>query len=680
MSKRPPVIARGLTAALILCAAAPPHGGHEPRVVRQSLAVAPAYDAVIEHARVIDPETKLDAIRNVAIASGKIAAISTGPLSGRTTIEARGLVLAPGFIDVHAHGQDAENYRFYAMDGVTSAMELELGTDDVDTWYAERAGKALINYGVSVGHMRVRMRVMKDSSRTYATGDAAHRAATDSEVAAIRAHIADGLARGAIGVGFGLSYTPAAARWEILEGFRAAAQAGAPAFVHLRYIGEQEPNSSVAALEEVLAAAAVSGASLHVMHIHSSGLHATPRLLEMIREARARGLDVTTEAYPYAAGSSGIESALFDPGWQQALGIDYHDLEWAATGERLTATTFEQYRQQHGIVIVHMIPEDVVAAAIASPLTFIASDARMQNGHGHPRSAGSFARVLAHYVRDTQTLSLTDALTKMTLMPARSLEHRLPAMRHKGRVQIGADADLVVFDPARVQDRATYAQPAQYSEGFEYVFVGGVPVVWRGKLREDSLPGQPLRAARSPQRPVRAAALGDADRRRTARADRPNRYGLQRQVRVRRGDATGRTAPQAEQAAYRLAHPERGDAVPNGFLGVADPGRDFLERDCSAQANFAQNRQHVDILRRAMAREASFHDTLSYRRTTAAEHEGDLFDRRTTQVERHHPRFPLFAVQSRSARNVGAGGSVGARGDSPCGEGAHPNTKVRGNT
>jgi dihydroorotase len=343
--------------------------------------------------------------------------------------------------------------------------------------------------------MRVRMRVMKDSSTTYASGDAAHREASDSEIAAIRAGISDGLARGAIGVGFGLSYTPAASRWEVLEAFRTAAAFGAPAFVHMRYLGSREPTSSVAALEEVLADAAITGASVHVMHIHSSGLRDTPRLLRMISEARAHGIDVTTEAYPYAAGSSGIESALFDPGWRETLGIDYHDLEWAASGERLTSETFDRYRKQRGIVIVHMIPDDVVAAAIASPLTFISSDARMQKGHGHPRSAGAFARVLGHYVRETHTLSLMDALTKMTLMPARRLEQRLPAMKHKGRVQVGADADLVLFDPNRVTDRATYAQPAQFSEGFDDVFVGGVPVVWQGKLREETLPGRPLRAA-----------------------------------------------------------------------------------------------------------------------------------------------------------------------------------------
>ena len=176
--------------------------------VVRPVAGGPVYDIVIANARVIDPETKLDAIRSVAIAKGKIAAITATPLNGRTLINARGLVLAPGFIDVHAHGQDAENYRHYAMDGVTSAMELELGTGDVDSWYSERAGKALVNYGVSIGHMRVRMRVMGDSSTTYASGDAAHRGASDSEISAIRDGIIDGLARGAIGVGFGLSYTP----------------------------------------------------------------------------------------------------------------------------------------------------------------------------------------------------------------------------------------------------------------------------------------------------------------------------------------------------------------------------------------------------------------------------------------------------------------------------------------
>jgi len=664
--------------------------GHFSRAIGFGLSVAlltsaaPArariavYPIVIANARVIDPETHLDATRNVAIAKGKIAAISSAPLSGRVSIDAKGLVLAPGFIDVHAHGQDAENYRYYAMDGVTSAMELELGTGDVDSWYAERAGKALVNYGVSVGHMRVRMRVMRDSSTTYATGDAAHRAASDSEIAAIRAAIGDGLARGAIGVGFGLSYTPGASRWEILESFRVAASFGAPAFVHMRYIGDHEPTSSVAALEEVLAAATVTGAPLHVMHVHSNGLRSTPHLLQMIGEARAHGLDITTEAYPYTAGSSGIESALFDPGWQDALGITYGDLEWAATGERLTAETFERYRKQHGIVIVHMIPEDVVAAAIASPLTFVASDARMQNGHGHPRSAGSFARVLGHYVRETRALSLPDALAKMTLMPARRLERRLPAMRHKGRVQVGADADLVVFDPDRVTDRATYERPAQYSEGMEYVLVGGVPVVWHGKLVEDTLPGQPLRAPRSAPKPSNAASLGDASRLGAPRVVLVQRQGGDGQRGVRGGDPARRAAAQPEQPTYRLGHTERRDAVADRLLGVADARRDFAQRQRSLASHFAQDREDVDVARTAMPGQPRIHHALTNRRPRAAEHEGNFIDRRATQVERHHPRLTLLAIETRGARNVSSRWSIDARYDSPCHDGSHPKDLVEG--
>ena len=663
-----------LCAALLSSAAQPRARSERPNERRS----AASYDMVIANARVIDPETRLDAVRNVGITGGKIAAISAAPQTGRVAIDARGLILAPGFIDVHAHGQDAENYRYYAMDGVTSAMELELGTGDVDGWYAARAGKALVNYGVSIGHMRVRMRVMKDSSTTYATGDAAHRAASDSEIAAIRAAIMDGLTHGAIGVGFGLSYTPGASRWEILEAFRAAAAFGAPAFVHMRYIGDQEPASSVAALEEVLAAATITGASLHVMHVHSNGLRSTPRLLEMIAEARTHGLDVTTEAYPYTAGSSGIESALFDPGWQQALGISYGDLEWAATGERLTAETFDRYRKQHGIVIVHMIPEDVVSRAVASPLTFIASDARMQNGHGHPRSAGSFARVLGHYVRDAHSLSMMDALTKMTVMPARRLERRLPAMRHKGRVQVGADADLVVFDPNKIADRATYAQPAQYSEGVEYLLVGGVPVVWRGQLREDTLPGQPLRAAIGAPKLPKTAALRDANRGRAARLDLVHRQRGDQQRRVGGGDAARGAATQPEETSDRLRHAERGDAVPNSLLGVANARRHFAQRQRALPSDFAHDREDVDVSRAAMPSEAGVHYALTNRRACGAEDEGYLIDRRAAQVERHHPRLTLLAIQTRRARNVSSRWSVNARYDSPCREGAHPKDLVEG--
>ncbi len=456
---------------------------------------APAsFDVVVLNGRVIDPESQLDGPRNFGIVGGKIAAVSTETLHGNRVIDARGLIVAPGFIDLHSHGQDAENYALKAMDGVTTALELELGTADVDRWYAEREGHALINYGASAGHIPVRMAIMGDPGEFLPTGDAAHRAATDAEIAEMTRQLARELECGAVGVGMGIQYTPAASPWEVLEVFRVAARFNVPVHVHMRSSSLTEPGSSIEATEELIAAAATTGASLHIVHISSMGLAHTDKLLRMIAEARGHGLDVTTECYPYTAAATRIESAMFDDGWQQRMGADYHDLEWAATGERLTATSFARYRKTGGMVIGHVIPESAVDTALQSPLTMIASDGRLRQGKGHPRGAGTYARVLGHYARDAQLLSWAEAVRKMTIMPAQRLERHVPMMRDKGRIKIGADADLTIFDPARVIDRATYAEPALPSAGMQYVLVNGVLVVSEGKLVDGVAPGRPVRA------------------------------------------------------------------------------------------------------------------------------------------------------------------------------------------
>jgi N-acyl-D-aspartate/D-glutamate deacylase len=200
-------------------------------VMAAALFVAPAihaqsgvFDVVIANGRVIDPESRLDAVRTIGIRGGKIAAIGVGALQGKQVIDAKGLVVAPGFIDLHAHGQDDENYRIFALDGVTTALELEIGTDDVPAFYAERQGKALINYGVSAGHIKARMTVMKDGGTLLPLDNAGHAVATEAQIAEIRQHLERGLAAGALGVGMGLQYTPAASKFEVLEAFRTAAK------------------------------------------------------------------------------------------------------------------------------------------------------------------------------------------------------------------------------------------------------------------------------------------------------------------------------------------------------------------------------------------------------------------------------------------------------------------------
>jgi N-acyl-D-aspartate/D-glutamate deacylase len=444
------------------------------------------YDIVMSGGRVMDPESGLDAVRYIGINRKKITAISTSPLHGKIEIDANGLVVAPGFIDLHSHGQTPEAYRYKAMDGVTTALELEVGVSPVSEWYTAREGKSLIHFGASSGHIPARMALMHDSGRLLPRDGAMNRPATAEEQKAIEAMVQKGLDEGALGMGLGITYTPTASPDEILSLFYLAAKFKRPVFVHMR------SGNVIASLQEVITDAAASGAPLHVVHLNSSAAAKTPQALRLIEGVRARGLDVTTEAYPYTAGMTEIASANYN-GWENRPPEYFSTLLWPATGERLTRESFERYRKQGGFVASFSNTEEMVKVAISYPLVMIASDGIIENGIGHPRAAGTYSRVLGKYVREEKALSLMDAIRKSSLMPAQRLEVMSPQMRQKGRIKVGADADIGVFDPARVIDKATYQNPAQYSEGFRYVLVEGTFVVSDGKL-QDVTPGQGIRA------------------------------------------------------------------------------------------------------------------------------------------------------------------------------------------
>jgi N-acyl-D-aspartate/D-glutamate deacylase len=288
----------------------------------------------------------------------------------------------------------------------------------------------------------------------------------------------------------GIQYTPGATRWEVIQMFRMAAEHGVPVYTHVRSSGKHEPGSSVESLSEVIGAAAVSGASLHIVHINSSCGSLGLDCLTLVAGARARGLDVTTEAYPYEAGMTYVNSALFNPGWQEKFGVTYHDLMLPDNGERLTKERFEELHNssQPRLVILFSNTMEAVDSVFRNPLVMVASD----GDRGHPRNAGTFCRVLARYVRSQGTLTLMDAVRKMSLMPAQMLERSTPSARFKGRLQEGADADVVVFDPQMVGDRSTYQHPMEPSVGIEYLLVGGVTLVDKGKLIEGIFPGKAL--------------------------------------------------------------------------------------------------------------------------------------------------------------------------------------------
>jgi N-acyl-D-aspartate/D-glutamate deacylase len=464
--------------------------------------VAPAageggrHDLVILGGRVMDPESGLDAVRNLGIRDGSIVVISQGPLAGDAVLDARGLVVAPGFIDLHQHSHEPEALRVKVLDGVTAALEMELGVPDVEAWYAELEGRSPIHFGATAGHPYARMEVLTGSAGAMQlpTGEGTTRAATEDEVARIRARVEDGLRRGALGVGLAVEYTPGADPFEVLEMFHAAAAfPGAGVYVHVR--GTEEPFYWMETAELFLGAI-VTGAPLHIVHANSSYGGAALRLFGMIEAARSRGLDVTTEAYPYTAAMTGIQAAPFDD-WREWPDERFERFVWPPTGEQLTRESFGRYREQGGVVVIHGMSEERLRPILASPLTMIVSDGVLADGSAHPRIAGTYARVLGRYVRDEGVLTLMDALRRMTLMPAQRLEARAPVMRNKGRIRVGADADITIFDPATVIDRATYTEPLLPSAGIRHVLVGGVPVVRDGSLLPDAFPGRPVRGARA---------------------------------------------------------------------------------------------------------------------------------------------------------------------------------------
>jgi Amidohydrolase family len=466
-----------------------------------ALSTAPAsgqqYDLVLEGGRVMDPETGLDAVRNVGIRDGKIVQVSTEVLSGHRVIQARGLVVAPGFIDLHQHAQNLNSQRLKALDGVTTALELEIGAPDVAQFLKAKEGRSLIHYGTAASYVAARSLVfgapLPGGTILPKSGPATDQPATSEQIEAIQGRLRAECDAGGLAIGMGIEYVPGATRLEVIDMFRLAAERRLPVYTHARSSGRIEPGPTVEEVSELIGAAAVTGASLHIVHINSTCLRDAMECLSMIEGARARGLDVTTEAYPYIAGMTSINSAVFNPGWQDKLGISYSSLMLPDTGERLTKERFDELHSSATprFVVIFSNTQEMVDKVIPNPLVMIASDGL----EGHPRNAGTYSRVLAQYVREKGAITLMDALRKMALMPAEMLERSTPAARQKGRLQEGADADIVVFDAGTIRDRSTFEKPMEPSGGVRYLVVGGTVVVNEGNIVPDVFPGRALRGA-----------------------------------------------------------------------------------------------------------------------------------------------------------------------------------------
>jgi N-acyl-D-aspartate/D-glutamate deacylase len=442
-------------------------------------------DIAIVNGRVMDPASGLDAVRTVVITGDRITDITDQTVRARRTIDARELVVSPGFVDILAHLRPAhESQRYKIKDGVTTVISMHGGPVDIAGWYARFEGTALINYGTAVGHPQVR-------AAAGATDD--YQPATPSQRGAMREIAARAIREGAVGVGFGINYTPGASYEEVVDLFDVAARQGVPAHVHSRYKGSVFPETIVQAVQEVIAAAAVTGAKAQVVHLASSAIGSIEASLDMIAGARRNGIDIMTDMHPYLANSTRLESALYDPGWEERFGgATVDSIMLVETGERLNDSTFAYWRERGATIVTFFIPEEEVLMGLEHPLMMVTSDGVIVNGKGHPRGAGTFSRVLGRFVRERGHLTLMEALRKMTIMPAERVEEGAPSMRLRGRLAPGAYADVTIFDPNTIIDRATYLNSGQYSEGVHYVIANGTVVLDSGEFVDGTAPGRPI--------------------------------------------------------------------------------------------------------------------------------------------------------------------------------------------
>jgi N-acyl-D-aspartate/D-glutamate deacylase len=485
------------------------------------------HDLVISGGRVIDPETGVDGIANVGVTGARITEVSDECLAGRFVLDVAGNVVCPGFVDLHSHGQAIAEQRLQALDGVTSALELEAGAHPVEAAYARAAAEGRpIHYGFSASWALARMAVLTTLRSSggvreflaHIADGAWQRVATTAEVARVVDLLGSDLAAGALGIGVLVGYAPRTAVEEYLSVVRAAAGAGVPTYTHARDLVEVDPDTVIDGATEIVQAAVETGAHMHYCHINSTSTRHVDRVLGLVARVRTEGAKVTTEAYPYGTGMTGIGAAFLAPERLAQRGLTPRSIRYVRTGRQVAnAAELVELRRRDpgGLAFVEFLRDDDSAdfawieRAIGSPGTVVASDAMPLHWPdvppdpytwplpagtvAHPRTAGTFARTL-RLVRERGLMSLPDAVARCTLLPARVIESAAPAMRRKARIQPGCDADIVVFDPERVSDQATYTDTIRPSTGIVHVLVNGTFVVRDAGLIPDALPGRPLRA------------------------------------------------------------------------------------------------------------------------------------------------------------------------------------------
>ncbi len=425
--------------------------------------------------RVIDPANKTDSKLNVLLEDGKIAGFSTGELEADLRIDAAGKIVCPGFIDPHVHEDpldssgridaNLETSVFACMlrMGVTTVIGGNCGASVCDGAdyldLVDRDGTP-VNVAMLAGHEYFRF--LSGAADRYAP-------ATGEQIRSMARAMEQSLDRGCVGISYGIRYTPGMTRQELLATLSACKSSGKPAACHVR----SDAGEIFDSLREFADAARELGIPAQLSHIGSmAGFGQMADFLALVDAYRLGGMDLLCDCYPYSAFSTGLGSATYDPGWLERYGCGYDVVELCEgkyKGRRCTKEIFDEVRRDFPkcVTVCHVMKPEEVALALAHPAVMLCSDATMSQGQGHPRAAGAFPRLFAEYVRGGK-LSLYQAVEKCTLLPAERF-----GLKNKGRLSLGADADLVIFDADRIQDRATFRQPILAPEGIDYVFLNG---------------------------------------------------------------------------------------------------------------------------------------------------------------------------------------------------------------
>jgi len=488
------------------------------------------HDLIIRRGRVIDPESGHDEASDIAVKDGIIVAIGGDLGPAAQVIDAKGLVVAPGFIDLHGHAQSLPADRMQAFDGVTTSLELELGVWPVARWYDEHAhaGRTL-NYGASAGWVFARIAAMTTQqveSSVEGMGRAmrdprwSHTVANATETTDIIERVRAGLDQGGLGIGFPNAYVPGAGVKEISALCSIAAAQSAPTFTHIAYMSNIDPQSSIDAYTRLIGYAGSTGAHMHICHFNATSMQDVERAAELVSTAQRQGLKVTLEAYPYGVGSSVVSAAFFtDPAFPERTGGGYETIELLQTRHRFESRDdliAAQAKDPGALILWHYLDVDVsprhrdlLDVSLLFPGGAIASDAMAWTLDGmtytgdawplpdhavsHPRSSGTFTRFLSRWVRDRNATPLIEGLRKCSLIPAQILEAGTPQMRRKARIQPGCDADVVVFDYDALMDRAEFNAMNRPADGMRHVLVHGEAVIADGTLQLHARPGRPVR-------------------------------------------------------------------------------------------------------------------------------------------------------------------------------------------